>query len=96
MCPLDDASLGLCVLWKMRPLYYVSLEDASRGRCVLWNMRPLYNVSLTYVFVSILSLDRIKVLLAKMKKSLFDSTIITQQRPFSQGRESHTDVVYLG
>jgi hypothetical protein len=39
--PLDDASLGRCVPWRMR-----HLDDASLGRCVPWMMRPLVDASL--------------------------------------------------
>jgi len=36
---LDDASLGRCVSWTMRPL-----DDSSQ--CVPWTMRPLYDATL--------------------------------------------------
>jgi hypothetical protein len=41
MHPWDDASLGRCVPWTIRPL-----DDATLGRCILWTMPSLDDASI--------------------------------------------------
>jgi hypothetical protein len=76
-CTLDNVSSSrrLCVPWKMRPLYNVSLE-----RRVPWTTRPLDDASL--INLSRPCLDRIEVLLTNMKKGIFAYTLITRNDPF--------------